>query len=69
MANFRPSSTARRSDLEPKELAALRDVSDHRSSEQTVLHRLQKLGLIERESGTWVISQQGHIYLMFHAAK
>lgn len=69
MAIFRPSPTPRRSGLQPSELAALRDVSNNRSVKLTLLHPLQKLGFIEQESGAWVITQQGHIYLMFQAAK
>jgi ribosomal protein S19E (S16A) len=69
MPIFRPSPPAKRSDLQPRELAALRDVSDNRSVELTLLHRLQKLGFIEQESGAWAITQHGHIFLMFQAAK
>jgi hypothetical protein len=69
MANFRPSSTPKPPELEPKELAALRDVSQHHSVEVPLLRRLEKLGFIEQKSGTWSTTQQGHIFLMFRAAK
>jgi hypothetical protein len=69
MANFRPSSTPKSPELVPKELAALRDVSRHHSVEVPLLRRLEKLGLIEQKSGAWSTTQQGHILLMFRAAK
>jgi hypothetical protein len=69
MANFRPSSTPKAPELEPKELAALRDVSKHHSVKVPLLRRLEKLGFIDQKSGAWSTTQQGHIYLMFKAAK
>jgi ribosomal protein S19E (S16A) len=69
MANFRPSSAPKASELEPKELAALRDVSKHNSVEAPLLRRLEKIGFIEQKSGVWSMTQQGHIFLMFRAAK
>jgi ribosomal protein S19E (S16A) len=69
MATFRPSSTPKAPDLDPQELAALRDVSRHHSVEARLLRRLEKVGLIEQKSGAWATTQQGHIFLMFRAAK
>jgi hypothetical protein len=69
MANFRPASTPKPPILEPKELAALRDVSRHHSVELPLLRRFEKLGLIEQKSGAWSTTQQGHILLMFRSAK
>jgi hypothetical protein len=69
MATFRPSSNPKTSELAPKELAALRDVSRHHSVEAPLLRRLEKLGFIEQKSGVWSTTQQGHIFLMFRAAK
>jgi ribosomal protein S19E (S16A) len=69
MAKFRPSSSPKAPELEPKELAALRIVSKHHSVEEPMLRRLEKLGFIEQKSGAWSTTQQGHIFLMFRAAK
>ncbi len=69
MAIFRPSSTPKAPELDPKGLAALHDVSKHLSVEASILRRLEKLGLIEQKSGAWSTTQQGHIFLMFRAAK
>jgi hypothetical protein len=69
MATFRPSSTPKAPALEPQELAALRDVSRHHSVEAPLLRRLEKLGFIEQKAGAWSTTQQGHIFLMFRAAK
>jgi hypothetical protein len=69
MATFRPSSTPKAPELEPKELAALRDVSRHHSAEAPILRRLEKLGFVEQKSGVWSTTQQGHIFLMFRSAK
>jgi hypothetical protein len=69
MVSFRPSSPPKPPELEPKQLAALRDVSNHHSVEVPMLRRLEKLGLIEQKSGKWSTTQEGHIFLMFRAAK
>jgi ribosomal protein S19E (S16A) len=55
--------------LSDPEMAALRDVSNHRVVEPSAIQRLEKLGLVERKSGTWITTQQGQIRLMFRAAR
>jgi ribosomal protein S19E (S16A) len=68
MATSRPSSAAKGSELRPKELAGLRDVSNHRAVELPTLRQLEKRGFVEQKSGVWSITQQGQITLMFRAA-
>jgi hypothetical protein len=55
--------------LSDSEMAALRDVSNHRTVAAEMLLRLKKLGLIEQKSGVWTTTQDGHIRLMFGSAK
>ena len=55
--------------LEPKEMAALRAVSKLGLAEPEALKRLKKLGLVEQRLGVWTTTQQGHICLMFAAAR
>ena len=55
-------------DLSDKEMAGLRDVANHRVVDPTVIGRLNKVGLIEQNSGLWTTTQAGHIRLMFHSA-
>jgi hypothetical protein len=69
MATFRPSLAPKASGLHPKEYSALQDVSKHRAVEESLLHRLQKLGHIEQKTGVWSTTQQGEILLMFRAAR
>jgi ribosomal protein S19E (S16A) len=69
MAIFRPSSPPKGPELNPKELAGLRDVANHLVVELPTLRQLEKLGFIEQKSGSWSITQQGHIMLMFRAAR
>jgi ribosomal protein S19E (S16A) len=69
MATFRPSSAPKSPELQPKELAGLRDVGNHRVVELPVLRQLEKLGYVEQKSGAWSITQQGQIVLMFRAAR
>jgi hypothetical protein len=57
------------SEMEPSELASLRNVSKHVQVNITMLRRLEKLGLVEEISGVWSTTQQGHICLMFAAAR
>jgi ribosomal protein S19E (S16A) len=69
MAYPRPPPSAKAPALEPKEFAALRDVSKHRAVEVPVLRQLERLGLVEHKSGVWAITQQGQIRLMFGSAR
>jgi hypothetical protein len=69
MPTFRPSGPGKSPELHPKELAGLREVSNHQAVELPTLRRLQKLGFIEQKSGVWSTTQQGQIFLMFQAAK
>jgi|KBSMisStandDraft_5_1062788.scaffolds.fasta_scaffold633844_2 hypothetical protein len=55
--------------LEPREMAALRAVSKLGLGDLPALRRLKKLGLVEERLGVWTTTQQGHIYLMFAAAR
>lgn len=65
----RPPPSPKVPALEPRELAALRDVSNHHAVEGAMLRKLEKLGLVEKRSGTWAATQQGQICLMFGAAR
>jgi ribosomal protein S19E (S16A) len=69
MVNFRASSPSKGPELQAKEVAGLRDVSNHRVVELPVLRQLEKRGFVEQKSGVWSITQQGQITLMFQAAK
>ena len=55
--------------LSETEMAALRDVSNHRVVGLPMLNRLKKLLLIEQKLGGWNTTQQGHIQLMFSVAR
>jgi len=50
-------------------MAALRAVSKLGLGDLPALRRLKKLGLVEERLGVWTTTQQGHIYLMFAAAR
>lgn len=69
MTTFRPSSPPKRPELNPKEVSALRDVSNHRAVETQMIQRLAKLGVIEQRSGVWSTTQHGAILLMLGAAR
>jgi hypothetical protein len=57
-------------ELTAKEFRALRDISLHLAVEQPLLYlRLEALGFIEQKLGGWVLTQSGHILLMFSAAR
>lgn len=56
-------------DLEPREMVALRTISKHGLAEVPALRRLEKLGFVEQRLGVWTMTQQGHIHLMFAAAR
>jgi hypothetical protein len=55
--------------LDPTELVALRGVSNRQVTEGPAIIRLAKLGLVERNSNVWDLTEQGRIYLMFAAAR
>jgi hypothetical protein len=55
--------------LSDPEMAALRDVSNHRVVGLPMLNRLKKRLLIEQKLGGWTTTQQGHIQLMFRVAR
>lgn len=55
--------------LSDREEIALRGVADSTAVESLLCKRLKKLGLIEQTSGGWVLTQQGHIQLMFQGAR
>jgi len=68
MANFR-TSPPKRQELHPKEVLALRDISNHRAVEAPMIKRLAKLGVIEQRSDVWSTTQHGAILLMLGAAR
>jgi hypothetical protein len=55
--------------LGPTELVALRGVSNRQVTEGPAITRLAKLGLVERNSSVWGLTEQGRICLMFAAAR
>jgi len=57
------------SGLDPTELVALRGVSKRQVTEGPAIIRLLKLGLVERNSDLWDLTEQGRICLMFAAAR
>jgi hypothetical protein len=66
---FRPAAAPKAPELQPKELDALRDVSNHRAVEIPMLHRLKKLALIEQKSGKWSTTQHGEIMLLLKSVR
>ena len=56
-------------ELDPKEIAALREMSKQREIQDFMLRRLKKLGLAEQKPEGWAITDQGVIVLMFAAAR
>jgi hypothetical protein len=57
-------------ELTPREYRALRDISQHLIVGQPLLlDRLKDLGFVEQKVGDWVLTQNGHIQLMFGAAR
>jgi hypothetical protein len=51
------------------ELFALRSVSNRQVTEGAAITRLVKLGLVERTSDVWDLTEQGRICLMFATAR
>jgi hypothetical protein len=56
-------------DLDPPEIAALRDIANQRKAQSHILVRLAEIGLVEETAGTWTPTHQGKIQLMFASAR
>jgi hypothetical protein len=55
--------------LNEAEIKALRGVAQNLVVQPLLLQRLKALGLIEQKLGTWTITHQGEIRLMFAGAR
>jgi hypothetical protein len=62
-------SLAKQPGLTDQETATLRGIAISGVIERPHYKRLQRLGLIEQKDSTWVLTPQGHIHLMFQAAR
>lgn len=69
MASYIRPGTERTFGLDSTELVTLKGVPKHEKTDGPIIKRLHKLGLIERKSGTWDLTEQGYICLMFAAAR
>ena len=56
-------------ELDPPEIAALRDIANQRKAQSHILVRLKEIGLVEQKAGMWTPTQQGKIHLMFASAR
>jgi len=64
-----PRLTPKSQPLTESETIALRDVASGAPLKVQLCRRLQKLGAIEAKDGGWILTQDGHIRLMFDAAR
>jgi hypothetical protein len=55
--------------LTEAENTALRNVASGAPVQVRVCRRLEKLGTIEARGGGWILTPDGHIRLMFNAAR
>jgi hypothetical protein len=55
--------------LTEAETIALRHVANGAPVQPSLYQRLKKLGTIEARADSWVLTQDGHIRLMFDAAR
>lgn len=60
---------AKQTALSDRERQALRYVGDGASIDMVLGRRLQKLGLVEKKGEGWIVTEQGHICLMFQSAR
>jgi hypothetical protein len=56
-------------ELSDREMIALRGIAEGGSVVLPLCLRLQKLGLVDKTLGVWGVTPQGHIRLMFQAAR
>jgi len=61
--------TERLPGLDQIELVALRGVANHQVADGPAIKRLEKRGLVIRNSDMWDMTEQGRITLMFAAAR
>jgi hypothetical protein len=55
--------------LSNEEAAALRNVFSRKEVTSANSRYLKKCGLIEQRLGSWILTQQGHIHLLFCNAR
>jgi hypothetical protein len=65
---FAPSRF-KQAELSDREMIAFRGIAEGEPVAQPLCLRLQKLGLVEKRFDNWGITPQGHIRLMFQAAR
>jgi hypothetical protein len=69
MTTFSRRCIAKGQSLSPDEVIALRSVADRKTAPPLNCRLLKRRGLIEQRLGDWILTQQGHIHLLFCNAR
>ena len=69
MAYHAHRGTPKSRPLSVEEVVALRNVANHNAVAPPACRLLKGRGLIEQRLGGWILTQQGHIHLLFCNAR